>query len=276
MKNEPRLSFNDGRTMPQLGFGLWRVAATDTAGTVGLALDAGYRLLDTARLYDNEAGVGAGIADSEVPRDDIFVTTKLWNDDQGYDAALRAFDASMTRLGLETLDLYLIHWPCPARGLAIDTWRALIRLREEGRVRSIGVSNFTAPALTEIVDATGVVPVVNQIELHPSFQQRALRSLHADLGIVTQCWRPLGRGHASLDPAIATLAAARGRNWAQIVLRWHIQSGLAPIPKSATPDRIISNRDVFDFSLSDEEMAKIDALDRPDGRMGADPDSFEG
>lgn len=180
------------------------------------------------------------------------------------------------RLGLETLDLYLIHWPCPAKGLAIDTWRALIRLKEEGRVRSIGVSNFTAPALTEIIDATGVVPVLNQIELHPRFQQRALRALHADLGIVTQCWRPLGRGHVSLDPTIAAIAEVHGRTWAQIVLCWHLQSGLAPIPKSATPGRIVSNRAVFDFTLTDEEMARIAALDSPGGRLGADPETFEG
>ena len=276
MTDEPMLTLNDGRAMPQLGFGVWRVSETDAAAVVGTALADGYRLLDTAAAYGNEEGVGAALAASGLPRDAVFVTTKLWNGDQGYDSAMRACEASLRRLGLDAVDLYLIHWPCPAKGLYVETWKALVRLREEGRVRSIGVSNFTPETLERIADATGVVPSVNQIELHPRFQQRAMRALHQRLGIVTQSWSPLGRGHLDASPVLAEIAAAHGKSWAQVVIRWHLQSGLAVIPKSATPTRIAANRDVFDFALSDAEMAAIGELQDPGGRGGSHPDDVNG
>ena len=276
MTDEPMLTLNDGREMPQLGFGVWRVSETDAAAVVGTALADGYRLLDTAAAYGNEEGVGAALAASGQPRDAVFVTTKLWNGDQGYDSAMRACEASLRRLGLDAVDLYLIHWPCPAKGLYVDTWKALVRLREEGRARSIGVSNFTPDTLERIADATGVVPAVNQIELHPRFQQRAMRALHQRLGIVTQSWSPLGRGHLDASPVLAGIAAAHGKSWAQVVIRWHLQSGLAVIPKSATPARIAANRDVFDFALSDAEMAAIGELQDPGGRGGSHPDDVNG
>ena len=194
------MTLNDGRTMPQLGFGLWRVPAEEAESVVGTALAAGYPLVDTAQMYHNEEGVGRALAASGLPRESVFVTTKLWNGDHGYDSTLRACEASLARLGLEAVDLYLIHWPCPANGLYVDSWKAMIRLREEGRIRSVGVSNFTPETLARIVDATGVVPAVNQIELHPRFQQRAMRALHAELGIVTQSWSPLARGGLDADP----------------------------------------------------------------------------
>jgi 2,5-diketo-D-gluconate reductase A len=274
MTDEPMLTLNDGRAMPQLGFGVWRVAEDEAESVVGRALAAGYRLVDTASAYGNEAGVGRAVA--EAGRDRVFVTTKLWNGDQGHDPALRAFDASLGRLGLDAVDLYLIHWPCPAKGLYVETWKALVRLRDEGRARSIGVSNFTQETLERIIDATGVVPAVNQIELHPRFQQRAMRALHRRLGIVTQSWSPLGRGHLDASPVLAEIAAAHGKTWAQVVIRWHLQSGLSVIPKSATPARIAANRDVFDFALSDAEMAAIGELQDPGGRGGSHPDDVNG
>ena len=284
MTDEPRMRLNDGRTMPQLGFGVWRVPEEETATVVGQALAVGYRLVDTAAIYGNEEGVGAALAASGLPRDDVFVTTKLWNGEQGFDSTLRACEASLRRLRLEAVDLYLIHWPCPARGLYVDTWKALVRLREEGRTRSIGVSNFTPDTMRRVIDATGVVPTLNQIELHPRFQQRAMRALHAELGIVTQSWSPLGRGflrdrgadrNLDASPALAATAAAHRKSWAQVVIRWHLQSGLAVIPKSSTPARIAANRDVLDFTLSEAEMTAIAGLDDdPGGRGGPHPDDM--
>jgi 2,5-diketo-D-gluconate reductase A len=286
MSNEPRMTLNDGRTMPQLGFGVWRVPEDATATVVGQALAAGFRLVDTAAVYGNEEGVGSALAASDLPRDDVFVTTKVRNGEQGFDSTLRACEASLRRLGLDAVDLYLIHWPCPAGGLYVDTWKALVRLREEGRTRSIGVSNFTPETLRRIIDATGVAPAVNQIELHPRFQQRAMRALHAELGIVTQSWSPLGSGflrdrdadrNLDADPTLAAIAAAHGKSWAQVVIRWHLQSGLAVIPKSSTPARIAANRDVFDFTLSEAEMTAIAGLDDDrGGRGGPHPDEVNG
>jgi len=276
MTDQPALPLRDGRRMPQLGFGLWRVPAEAAAAVVGAGLAAGYRLVDTAAMYGNEAGVGAALAAAGLPRDAVFVTTKLWNGDHGHDSTLRAFDASLGRLGLEAVDLYLIHWPCPAKRLYVDSWKAMVRLQAEGRARPIGVSNFTPETLSRIIDATGVVPAVNQIELHPRFQQRAMRALHAELGILTQSWSPLGRGRLADDPVLATIAAAHGKSWAQVVIRWHLQGGLAVIPKSVTPARLAANRDVFDFVLSDAEMAMIAGLDDPGGRTGSDPDTVDG
>ena len=271
----PPIALNDGRSIPQLGFGVWRLQQAQTPALVGTALGSGYRSIDTAAAYGNEAGVGRGLRETVVPRPDVFVTTKLWNDSQGYDATLRAFDESLARLGLEQIDLYLIHWPCPDRGLYLDSWRALIRLREEGRTASIGVSNFTEDQLDRLVSETGVTPALNQIELHPRFQQRTLRAAHARLGIVTEAWSPLGQAQVLDQPVITRIADRLGRSPAQVVLRWHIESGFVTIPKSATPARMHENIDVFGFALTSEDHAAIAGLDRADGRIGPDPMTFQ-
>ena len=238
---------------------------------VRTALAAGYRHIDTAAIYVNEAGVGEGLRASELDRGDVFVTTKLWNVDQGFDSTLNAFDHSVKRLGVDYLDLYLIHWPSPRRDLYVDTWRAMARLQADGRVRSIGVSNFNAEQLQRLVGETGVTPVLNQVELHPHFQQRALSETHAALGIATESWSPLGQGQALSDPVIAAIAARHGRTPAQIIIRWHLDTGHIAIPKSVTPTRIAENFDVFGFKLEAADLAAIAGLDSPDGRIGPDP-----
>ena len=270
-QQHPTLSLHDGRSIPQLGLGVWQTPADATAQAVKAALATGYRHVDTAAIYGNEAGVGEGLRASGVPREDVFITTKLWNAEQGFDATLRAFDASLQQLGLEQLDLYLIHWPCPARGLYVDTWRAFVRLQSEGRVRSIGVSNFEPGHIDRLVQETGVKPVLNQIELHPRFQQRALRDYHAAHGIATQAWSPLGQGQLLSDPAITALAAKHGKTPAQVIVRWHIERGHVVIPKSVNPGRIAENAGVFDFALDEDDMAAIARLDQADGRIGPNP-----
>ena len=267
------VQLNDGHTMPTLGYGVWQVPDADAQVCVAEALRVGYRSIDTARIYDNERGVGRAIANAGVPRQELFVTTKLWNEDQGFDGALRACDASLEKLGLDYLDLYLIHWPSPSRGLYLESWRALVRLRDEGRVRSIGVSNFGVDHLQTIIDGTSQLPSVNQIELHPRFGQRAARQRHEAFGIVTEAWSPLGQGRATIlgDSQIVAVAAKHGRSAAQVVLRWHLQHGNVVIPKSATPERIAENFAIYDFSLDDEDMKRIDGLDDDRGRIGADP-----
>lgn len=271
---QPMMTLNDGRTMPQLGTGIWQIEDAKTPEVVAEALRVGYRLIDGAAAYKNEAGMGRGIRDSDVARDQIFVTSKLWNDAQGHDAALRAFDATMERSRLDYLDLYLIHWPLPAMDAYVDSWKALIRLRDEGRVRSIGVANFHEPHLRRLIDETGVAPALNQIELHPSLTQERMRAVNKQLGIVTQSWTPLGRGDSFDAPAIRDAAARTGRTVAQVILRWHIQHGLSVIPKSEKPERLAENFDVLDFTLTPEEMSAIDALDRGH-RTGPDPDTFD-
>lgn len=271
MTSPSPIAFNDGHRIPQLGLGVWQTPNEDAATVVRFALEAGYRHVDTAAIYENEAGVGEGIRAVGLPRDALFVTTKVWNADQGYDKALRALDASLDRLGLTHVDLYLIHWPSPTRGLYVDTWRALVRAREDGRVRSIGVSNFEAEHLERIADETGVTPALNQVELHPRFQQRALRDAHARLGVVTESWSPLGQGKLLGDPLLARIAEKHGRTSAQVVIRWHLDSGLVVIPKSVTPSRIAENFDVFGFRLDEEDMAAIGGLDSPEGRIGPNP-----
>ena len=268
------IRLNDGSVMPRLGYGVYKVAAAESASLVGKAIEAGYRGIDTASFYDNEAGVGEAVRAATVARGALFVTTKIGNDDHGFDAARRAFDRSHARLGLDTVDLLLIHWPQPARNRYVETWRALIDLRREGRVRAIGVSNFAETHLERLIAETGVVPAVNQVELHPRYQQRDLRAFHARHGIATECWSPLGRARFLGDPALATLAAKHDRTPAQIVLRWHLDSGSIAIPKSATPARIVENADVFGFALDADDHAVITAMDDPAGRMGADPAAF--
>jgi 2,5-diketo-D-gluconate reductase A len=274
MTDVPTLRLNNGLEMPQLGFGVFLVPADEVVDPVATALDAGYRLIDTAKLYGNEEGVGRAIRDSGLAREDVFVTTKVWNADHGYDATLRAFDESQKLLGLDVVDLYLIHWPTPQRDLYVDTWKALERLYADGRVRAIGVSNFNVPHLQRLLDETTVVPTVNQIELHPGFAQDDLRAFHERHGIVTESWSPLGRGHGLLDnPAVTSIADAHGKTPAQVVLRWHLQLGCAVIPKSTHAERIRENFDVFDVELSDDDMAALSAISEP-GRIGPDPDEF--
>ena len=272
MTDQPRIMLHDGNQMPQLGFGVFLVPPEETKRLVKDAIDLGYQAIDTATFYHNEAEVGQAIRESgQRP----FVTTKLWNDHQGYDNALRHFDASYKALGLDVIDLYLIHWPKPAQYLYVETWKALIRLRDEGRVGSIGVSNFTMAHLETIIHDTGVVPVVNQVELHPHFQQVELRAFHDENGIVTTSWSPLGRGGVGSDlsdPVIADIARKQGKSPAQVILRWHVENGLTVIPKSSSRARQAENLDVFDFSLDAEDIHAIAGIDRADGRIGPDPD----
>lgn len=267
------VTLNDGSSIPRLGFGVYQIPPADTEQAVATALQAGYRHVDTAALYGNEREVGRAIAASGLPRDQVYLVTKLWNADQGYDTTLTAFDASMDRLGQDYLDLYLIHWPLPARGKFVDTFRAFAHLRDQGRIRSIGVSNFEPEHLTMLIDGTGMVPVVNQIELHPRFTQAELREVHARLGIATEAWAPLGRGSLLSHPTVTSVADGCARTPAQVLIRWQIQLGNIVIPKSTHPERIISNFEVFDFELGTTEMAALSSLD--DGaRLGPDPRAF--
>lgn len=273
MSNVPTITLNNGVAMPQLGFGVWQVPDDEVRKAVTHALEAGYRSIDTAAVYRNEAGVGRALASSEVPRDDLFVTTKLWNSEQGYDTTLRAFDASLAKLGLDHVDLYLIHWPMPEVDKYADTWKALEKLYADGRARAIGVSNFQPSHLNRLIEQGGTVPAVNQIELHPSFQQSVPRAFHADHGIATEAWSPLGQGGDLLkEPVLTKLAGKHGKSVAQVVLRWHLQLGNVVIPKSVTPSRIRENIEVFDFALDGEDMAAIAPLNIGT-RLGDDPDT---
>ena len=267
----PRIALSNGVEIPQLGFGVFQVPNNEAREAVRIAIDAGYRSIDTAALYRNERGVGEAVSSCGVPRAELFVTTKLWNDDQGYDATLRAFDDSLRRLGFDYVDLYLIHWPVPAKDLYVETWRAFEKLYADERVRALGVSNFTVAHLERLIAETEVAPTVNQVELHPRLQQELLRAFDADHGIVTEAWSPLARGGVLDDPVIERLAATHGKTPAQVVLRWHLQLGNVVIPKSVTPSRIRENIDVFDFSLAEADMAAIVGLDAGE-RVGPDPE----
>ncbi|MGP3695877.1 aldo/keto reductase [Rhodobacter sp. NSM] len=267
------LEFHDGSRIPQLGFGLWQVPEERTAEVVREALGLGYRLADGAAIYGNEAGLGEGFRASGLPRDEVFVTTKVWNDAQGFEPALRAVEQSLSRLGLDRLDLCLIHWPAPKRNLYVETWRALIRLRDEGCITSIGVSNFDLAQIDRLTAETGVTPVLNQIELHPLLQQAALRKGHAERGIVTQSWSPLARGMAFDAPAIRRIAERTGRSPAQVILRWHIDLGCSVIPRSTRREGLAENLAVFDFELTEADHADIAALDAGT-RTGPDPQNF--
>jgi 2,5-diketo-D-gluconate reductase A len=269
----PYVDLNDGNRIPQLGFGVFQVPAEETAEAVSHALETGYRLIDTAAAYGNEEGVRDAVQASGLDRGEVFITTKLFNHDHGRDQARRAFEESLSKLGHDYIDLYLIHWPVPSRDLYVETWETLCSLREEGGVRSIGVSNFQVDHLERIIDATGVVPTVNQIELHPRLQQPALRHFHAEHGILTEAWSPLGQGELLDDPLIEAIAAGHDRTPAQVVLRWHLQLGNVVIPKSVTPSRIHENFQLFDFELGQDEMDRLSELDRGE-RTGPDPDTF--
>lgn len=269
----PELTFHDGNTIPQLGYGVWKVEDDVATDVVVQAFAAGYRHIDTARIYGNEEGVGRAIAATDVPREDMFITTKVWNADQGYDSTLAAFDASMERLGLEYLDLYLIHWLQPKQGKYVDTWRALIDLQKSGRVKSIGVCNFTVEALAELEEATGVLPVINQVETHPYFPQAELREFEAAKGILHQSWSPLGQGNELLnDPALVAIAEKHDASVAQVVIAWHLALGNVVIPKSVTPSRIVENHSGLGVELDADDIAAINALDKgTEGRIAADP-----
>jgi 2,5-diketo-D-gluconate reductase A len=262
-----------GVSVPQLGFGVFQVPPEDTEGAVATALETGYRHIDSAAAYRNEEGVGRAIRASGLPRDEVFVTTKVWNDNQGRDRALQAFERSLERLGFDYVDLYLIHWPVPKAGLYAETWQALLELQAAGRARAVGVSNFTGEHLSRVADATGVVPPINQVELHPYLQQPELRRFHAEHGIVTEAWSPLAQGAVLDDPVITGIAAAHERTPAQIVLRWHLQIGNVVIPKSVTPERIRENFELFDFELGDDELRAVEGLDRGE-RTGPDPNTM--
>lgn len=270
----PAVKLHTGTVMPTLGLGTWQMTDSQAESLVPAAAELGYRLIDTAAFYENEAGVGRGIRSSGVAREDFFVASKINGADQGYDAALRAFDASLSRLGLDYLDLYLIHWPLPMRGLYVETWRAFAKLQADGRVRSIGVSNFTPEHLDRINAETGIVPVVNQIQLNPRIPQEAWRSYANEHDIMVQSWSPLGQGGSLLnDTAIQRVAARHNKTPAQVVLRWHLDLGLVPIPKSANVDRLAANRDVFDFRLDPADFQEFSSLAGTDVPM--DPRTFE-
>jgi len=269
----PQVSLRGEVEIPQLGFGVFQVPPKDTAEVATRALLAGYRHIDTAAAYRNEAGVGQAVHAAGLDRGDVFITTKCFNDDHGHEQARRAFKDSLAQLETDYIDLYLIHWPVPAHDKYVETWKALIELQAEGLVRAIGVSNFSQPHLERIIAETGVTPAVNQVELHPLFQQAGLRREHEDLGIVTEAWSPLAQGRVLDDPAITEIAETHGRTAGQVVIRWHLQLGNVVIPKSVTPERIEQNFDVFDFRLSESEMAAIEALDTG-ARIGPDPETF--
>ena len=272
MPHVPSLGLNQGGMIPQLGYGVFKVPPEQAEAAVGQALGAGYRSIDTAMIYRNEKGVGAAIARSGIEREALFVTTKLWNDDQGYDSTLRAFDASLERLGLDHVDLYLIHWPKPAQDRYLDSWRAMERLAQEGRAKAIGVSNFGIGHLERLIGETAIVPAVNQVELHPGLAQAELVTFHQAHGIVTEAWSPLAQGALDAAPIAAT-AAKHARTAAQVVLRWHMQRGVVAIPKSVTPARMAENIDIFDFALDEDDMERLRGLD-VGHRLGPDPERF--
>jgi 2,5-diketo-D-gluconate reductase A len=269
----PTVDLHDGDAIPQLGFGVFQVPPEDTAEVATRALLAGYRHIDTAAAYGNEAGVGQAIHAAGLDRSEVFITTKCWNDHHGFDQATRALKQSLEQLEMDYVDLYLIHWPVPSQDRYVETWRAFIEAREAGLARSIGVSNFQPAHLRRLIDETGVTPSVNQVELHPLFQQTGLRREHADLGIATEAWSPLAQGEVLDDPAIKAIAETHGKTPAQVVIRWHLEIGNIVIPKSVTPERIEQNFDVFDFHLSPAQIEAIDALDAGH-RTGPDPDEF--
>jgi len=273
--DSPFTTLNNGVQIPQIGFGVWRVSNEDSVPAVSQALEVGYRHIDTAALYRNEEGVGQAIRASGVPREEIFVTTKLWPTDFGRETALAGFEASLKRLDMEYVDLFLLHWPAPGRDLYVETWQAIQKLLADDRVRALGVSNFAAAHLRRLVDETGTTPGLNQVELHPTLTQAELRATHRELGIATEAWSPLGQSEDLRHPTIGQIAERLGRTPAQVVIRWHLQVGNVVIPKSTTPTRIEANFDVFGFELSPDDVEAFVAL-AVGNRLGPDPEHFDG
>lgn len=271
MPDIPQIRLNDGKTIPQLGFGVWQVSNDEVTRAVQTAIAAGYRSIDTAQGYHNEDGVGKAIAESGVPRGDLFITSKLRTGDQGYDTTIKSCLASLERLGLDYLDMFLIHWPVPAHDRYSDTWKAFVQLQRDGRVRSIGVSNFLPGHIERIIADSGVTPAVNQIEVHPEYQQRDVRAFHERHDIAIESYSPLGSGAVLDNAVIAEIGKKHGKAPAQVIIRWHLQQGLIVIPKSVHADRIKANLDVFGFELDGDDMDRIAALDRPDGKTGDNP-----
>lgn len=274
MTQQPMIKFRDGVHFPQLGYGTYLIDDARVGDCVATALETGYRHVDTAAFYENERGIGERLRNSDFKRSDYQVTSKIFNGDHGYDRAFKAFSEIEARLDIGAIDLILIHWPMPKRDLYVETWKALIDLQKQGRIISIGVSNFTPEHLKRIIDETGVVPVVNQIELHPAFQQHELRAFHAEHDIVTESWSPLGRGAVAENAHLRKIGDRYGKTPVQVVIRWHLQHGFMVVPKTETPERIRANFDVFDFTLEAAEMAVIDEMDTPDGRIGPDPETM--
>lgn len=273
MTSIPQLTMNDGRTIPQIGFGVWQVPDDVVTEATLEAFRRGYRHVDTAALYYNEGGVGAAIASSGLPRDDLFITTKVWNTDHGFDATLRAMDKSLGLLGLDYVDLYLIHWPSPTTGDYVETWRAVLDLQARGLTRSVGVSNFHVPHLRRIIEEFGVLPVIDQVELHPWLPQAEVRAFTAEHGILTEAWSPLASGGLLDEPVLAAIGAKYGKSAAQVMIRWHLELGNVVLPKSVTPSRIRENIDVFDFGLDADDLAAIGDLENGH-RTGPNPDEF--
>ncbi|WP_339470395.1 aldo/keto reductase [Pseudomonas capeferrum] len=273
MVNQPLIELSDCNRIPQLGLGVWQANPVEARTAVRHALEVGYRHVDTASIYGNEEGVGAGIRDAALPRSEIFITTKVWNADQGYEKSLRAIDESLGRLKMDYVDLLLIHWPAPDKGLFLETWQALIEARMTGKTRSIGVSNFTEGQLDELIGSSGVKPVLNQIELHPFFSQGAMTHAHVQLGVKTESWSPLDQGEALSNTVIQQIAAKHNRTAAQVIIKWHLDQGLIAIPKSVTPSRISENIRVFDFELPPEDLHLINELNQY-RRLGPDPETF--
>ena len=274
MTQVPTVTLNDGHQIPQLGFGVWQVSPEDIISSVSKALEVGYRHIDTAAIYGNEEGVGQAIADSGIPREELFITTKLWNSEHDRDRVVPAAQESLKKLGLDYVDLYLIHWPTPAQDNYLDAWLGLEDVQQAGLSRSIGVSNFQADHLRLIIARAHVVPAVNQIELHPTFSQKDLVLVNDELGIKTEAWSPLGLGEDLNNATITELASKHGRTPAQVILRWHLQQGRIVFPKSVTPSRIEENFNVFDFELSDNDLEAIDGVNH-DNRIGGHPDHLD-
>lgn len=271
--NQPYLTFHDGQTAPQLGLGTWKTTGDAVLPAIKAAVSSGYRAIDTAYIYYNEAEIGQAISQCGVPREDLFITTKVWNNRHGHDSTKAAFQESLDKLQLDYIDLFLIHWPVPKEANYIDTWKALIELRDEGGAKSIGVCNFEERHLQKLLDNTGVIPVVNQVELHPYFQQQELRDYHSAQGIITEAWSPLGQGQALTDPVILSIAQKHKVSAAQVIIKWHIQLGNMVIPKSTHTERIKQNFQVWQFRLDDDDMARIATLDKGE-RIGPDPERF--
>lgn len=270
-----KITLNDKTQIPQLGYGVWQVDDKTANEVVKTAIETGYRSIDTAAIYQNESGVGKALQNFKNQRSDLFITTKLWNSDQGESTTLRAFETSLKKLQLDYVDLYLIHWPAPKKGEYVASWKELIKIKESGKAKSVGVSNFTVVNLEKIIVETGIIPSVNQIELHPEFQQKELRAFHAKHGIATEAWSPLAQGHLFENKLIVDLAKKYNKTAAQIILNWHMELGNIAIPKSVTPSRIKENFDLFDFKLSSDDMKKMEGLDRAEGRVGPDPDTAD-